>query len=100
MEKETERYAMVTAKVWVGSALFRNEPEKFLLYRDSILKENSVSSEEMRKYLEIYQSKSEKYERFTEMVSEYVDSLCLINEKLLSVDSMLDIDSVEGEPGS
>jgi len=100
MEKETELYALVTAKVWLGSALFRNEPEKYLLYRDSILKENSVSSEEMKKYLEMYRSKSEKYEIFTDKVSEYVDSLCLINEIPFTKDSTLDFDSVQVDTGS
>ena len=99
MEKDADLYALVTAKVWVASAWFRNEPDKFISFRDSILKESAVSSEEMKQYFEIYRSKSEKYEHFTEKVKEFVDSLSLINEMPFTKDSILDIDSVISEAG-
>ena len=45
--EEDRELALVTAHVWVATAYFRDEPEKYLEYRDSILAAHDLTKEEM-----------------------------------------------------
>jgi hypothetical protein len=70
-----QKYALVTAQVWVATAEYRKDPDRFLAYRDSLLQAHSVSSEELEKYLKQYESHPEDYDLFTRLVQIYIDSL-------------------------
>jgi len=76
--QQVQRYALVTAQVWIATAKFRSEPERFIAYRDSLLKVHSLSEERMQNYLEQYKKHPERYDLFTRLVKQYVDSLSAI----------------------
>lgn len=78
--ERTENMARTTAEVWVAAAEFHDEPEAFLSWRDSVLALKGLSKEEMQKYLDRYEKKSEEYLRFTRLVSYYVDSIVAVSE--------------------
>ena len=67
--------ALITAKLWFAQTKFRNDPKKFIAYRDSLLSTTGVSSEDMQLYLNKYQEKPEQYLEFTKWVDYYIDSL-------------------------
>jgi hypothetical protein len=74
-ENMADRYALVTAHVWVASVQYRNNPGRFMELRDSILASENLSNEKMFEYLDIYRKRPEKYKYFTERVNQLVDSL-------------------------
>lgn len=80
-DRLSREQALITARVWYLSARFREEPQTFLILRDSLLVESGVTTEQMHKYLELYNDRPEKYEQFTRLVSYYVDSLCELGHK-------------------
>ncbi|MEW5994631.1 MAG: hypothetical protein AB1744_09565 [Candidatus Zixiibacteriota bacterium] len=88
-ERQTQERARVTARVWVATALYSDNPERFLEYRDSLLAAHKLSVDEMHRYLERYRSRSEKYELFVTLVSQYVDSILAI-ESARTADSIVD----------
>ena len=71
----SKEHALVTAKVWYASARFRDDPERFEDYRDTILAEANLSKDQMYQFLELYKNKPVNYEVFAHWVSYYVDSL-------------------------
>jgi hypothetical protein len=73
--REVQRYALATAQIWLEAARYRNEPEKFIKQRDSILHEHSLSVEQIRNYLSRHEKRPEAYELFIKMVNQYIDSL-------------------------
>lgn len=83
VEKETtDRYALVTAQVWVARARFRNDSTQFLAYRDSLLAAETVSIDEIREFGRIYEEEAEVYHKFSKKVSRCVDSLVRIEDSL------------------
>ena len=68
-------HALVTAKIWYASAVFKDEPEKFEIYRDTVLSDANLSKEQMHQFLELYRDRPVNYEVFAHWVSYYVDSL-------------------------
>jgi hypothetical protein len=76
---QDERKALITAKVWVASAVYRDDPERFLAYRDSLLKAEDVSEKDMIGYLQAYGNKTERFNNFTWLVQQYVDSLSVMD---------------------
>jgi len=77
--QQVQRYALITAQVWIATAEFRSEPERFMAYRDSLLTAHSLSKERIRNYFEQYKNHPERYDLFTRLVKQYVDSLSAIN---------------------
>ncbi|MFH2047986.1 MAG: hypothetical protein ABIJ12_00950 [bacterium] len=78
----SKEHALVTAKVWYASARFKDEPEKFENYRDTVLAEAGLSKEQMYQFLEIYKKVPVNYEVFAHWVSYYVDSLYEIGQSI------------------
>jgi hypothetical protein len=79
-EARTEHMALVTARVWVGSAEYYSEPQAFLSWRDSVLAVEGVSKEAIRRYMERYEDKPEQYLQFTKLVDYFVDSIVAVSE--------------------
>ena len=71
----SKEHALVTAQVWYASARFKDDPERFENYRDTILAEANLSKEQMYQFLELYKNTPINYEVFAHWVSYYVDSL-------------------------
>ena len=76
---QDERKALITAKVWVASTVYRDDPGRFLAYRDSLLKAEGVSDKDMSGYLQAYGDKTERFNNFTWLVQQYVDSLSVMD---------------------
>ncbi len=74
-EAEDRRRALVTAQIWVASAHDRADPNKFLAWRDSVLKANNISKEEMVRYVESFQKDYPRATSFARLANRYVDSL-------------------------
>jgi hypothetical protein len=74
-EQTLRRHALVTARVWVARARYRDDPEGFAAYRDSLLDANGLTSAQIRDYLARAEEQPEQSEDFVSLVSEYVDSL-------------------------
>lgn len=68
-------HAEVTAKLWLASAYYRTDTERFIMYRDSILGQAGLSLKEANEYLDVYRGESEQYRSFVQNVAQLVDSL-------------------------
>lgn len=75
-----EKYAPVTARVWVASALYRNDPDRFIACRDSLLEAEGVSAEQLQEYIADYAKSPEQYKLFTHLAKRMVDSLVQIEQ--------------------
>ncbi len=73
--EERKRLAMVTARVWVGAADYRQDPDRYLSWRDSLLGAEGLSKDSLQVFLRRYQDKPAGYEDYARLVSYYVDSL-------------------------
>jgi len=93
--QQAVRQALVTAQVWIATAKYRLEPERFIAYRDSLLKAHSLSMEKMQDYIDRYKNRPEEYDLFTRLVNQYVDSLSAIEMELLQGDTTVKGDSIE-----
>ena len=76
------KHALVTAQIWLATARFRDNPEQYIVFRDSVLSANGLSTEQMFAYLEQNREHPEKYHPFSEAVKTYVDSLYRIEDSL------------------
>jgi len=45
--RQDREIARLTARVWLASAVFREHPDKYIVYRDSVLAANKISTEQM-----------------------------------------------------
>jgi hypothetical protein len=86
--RQAQKHALVTAQVWVASARLRNEPQRFITYRDSLLTAYGLSKELIQAYLDRYKNQPEKYEDFANLVKWYVDSLSAVEIKPIRADSI------------
>ena len=91
--QQAVRHALVTAQAWIATAKYRLEPERFIAYRDSLLKAHSLSKERMQDYIDRYKNHPEEYDLFTRLVNQYVDSLSAIEMELLQSDTAVKGDS-------
>ncbi len=73
--EQSSRYALVVAQAWVASARLRDDPDGYAAFRDSLLAVDSLSVDQFHEYLDQYRDRPEKYERFTRLIQQFVDSL-------------------------
>ncbi len=93
-DSEEQRIAQVTAQVWVATATWRDDPESYIAYRDSLLQASDVSVESLYEYLERYERRPEQYLPFALKVSRYVDSLARIQDSIIKGDTVSVEDTV------
>jgi len=93
--QEQDRVALVTAQVWIATAKYRNEPERFIQYRDSLLKASGVKREEVFGFLERTGDPPEELLPFARRVQWLVDSLYRIEDSVLKVAERQARDSAE-----
>lgn len=72
---DAERYALVTAKVWLASAQYRDDPGRFSAVRDSLLAASDLSRAKVDEYLKLYDARPEAYSSYVRLVKKYIDSL-------------------------
>lgn len=80
-----DRYALVTAQIWVASAKHRANPEEFLRVRDSLLEADSLTSDDLRAFVAADSGQAEKLTPFMSLVQQYVDSLMDVEDSLLLI---------------
>jgi hypothetical protein len=78
-----DHLALVTARVWVGTALYHDNPDRYIAYRDSILEAENVARADMFAWLNRYENQPERYLPFTHKVQYYVDSLAGVQDSLV-----------------
>jgi len=79
--QETE-YALVTAKIWVASALNRHDPERYITVRDSILADYSVTGEMIKQFIRRYEDHRKDPVPFSVKVEDFIDSLIRIEDSV------------------
>ena len=92
---EEAKLALATAQVWVATALYRDDPERYLAYRDSLLEANDVPRDKVFAFLEKRESRAEELLPFTQTVKRLVDSLSRIQNALLREEKIRLADSVK-----
>ena len=80
---EADRISQVFAEVWVASGTYRDNPEKFIAYRDSLLAAKGVKRADIDKYIKAHSDETEIYYDFTRTVSDKVDSMYRIIDSVL-----------------
>ena len=93
-EEQQQKYALVTAQVWVASATYRDNPDSFLSYRDSLLHSNDLTTDSLDRFLEDYSSEPETLKPFARMVKAAVDSLVAIEDSLSDLSDQATADTV------
>ena len=91
---EEEQLAQVTAQVWVATALFRDDPEAYLAYRDSVLDAGGVPRDKVFAFLESRQNEAEQLLPLAQRVKQLVDSLAYIQDSLFREERIRLADSV------
>lgn len=92
---EEEQLVLVTAQVWVATALYRDDPERYLAYRDSLLETNDVPRDRVFAFLENRQNEAEELLPFARRVQQLVDSLSRVQDSLLREEKIRAADSAE-----
>lgn len=90
LQKRADRYAHIVAQLWVGTAKYRQVPEQYNQFRDSLLTANDITEDEIRTFQRRYADQPEEYMYFAEKLKLVVDSL------VLEVDSIIDADEPWG----
>jgi len=73
--RQAELHADITARVWMASAYYRNNPDLFHKFRDSLLARRNVTKDQVDLYLKRYEEEPEKYLLYAQLVKRKVDSL-------------------------
>ncbi len=82
-EELSQKYALVTAQSWLATAKFKDEPEKYIAFRDSLLAAQNITTVEIESFLSEYKEEAEKYIGYAGFVKFYVDSLAAIEDSIL-----------------
>ena len=83
---DEEKYALLTAQVWVASAKYRNEPEKYLAYRDSLLTASNLDNKKALDFIDKYEKRADELVNFASLVSQFTDSLINIEDSLSKIE--------------
>lgn len=78
----SETASLITAKAWIASARLRDEPDRYIQYRDSLLDASGISAEDLQKFLQRFSDEPENNAEFAQQVKLKVDSLYKIEEVL------------------
>lgn len=81
--REEERIGAVIAKVWLGSATYRKSPDQFIAYRDSVLKADKVTRDDINAYISNHSGQTDLYFDFAKVIGGKVDSLYAIQDSIV-----------------
>jgi hypothetical protein len=93
-QKEAEKFAHITAQIWVATARYNDNPERYRQFRDSLLSAENISKDDLNDYLNAYQKSPEKYLLFVTAVNVKIDSIAGRQDSLLNPRDGLAADSV------
>ncbi len=82
---EEKQVALITAQAWIGTARFRDNPDQYLVWRDSLLQAHSITRGELNGFLTNYESEQEEFLAFANRVKGLVDSLAVIEDSLIEM---------------
>ena len=77
---EADRLGSVVAQVWIGTAKYRHDPARYIVWRDSLLKAHGVTRDELEAYAAKHADATQEYYDFSMIVSRKVDSLYRIED--------------------
>jgi len=80
--QEQDRVALVTAQAWIATAKYRNAPERYIAYRDSLMAASGVSRDQVLGFLESAGDPPEEILPFARQVHKLVDSLFRIEDSV------------------
>lgn len=80
---EADRLGSVVAEVWIGTAKYRNDPARYIAWRDSLLKAHGVTREELQAYVAKHADETKEYYDFSMIVARKVDSLYRIEDSVV-----------------
>ncbi|RKX24092.1 MAG: hypothetical protein DRP45_08975 [Candidatus Zixiibacteriota bacterium] len=93
-ESQTDRTALITARVWIATAEYQDDPDGFIQYRDSLLEAEDITPDQLFAWLEQYKGRPERSLQFTQRIQHYVDSLYQVEEARLKAEDAAVSDSV------
>lgn len=82
-QDEIQRISQAVAEVWIGSATYRAEPDKFVAFRDSLISAKGLTLTEIEGYVKARESSDEISLLFSQTVSNKVDSMYRIIDSTL-----------------
>lgn len=74
-ERMAQEYALVTAQVWLATAVYRDDNAEFLRARDSLFAAAGLTMDELESYLQEHRSRPEFYTPYVRLIKTYFDSL-------------------------
>lgn len=92
---DEKRYAHITAQAWIGSMKYRDNPDLYIAFRDSLLEANNLSNDSLKIFIESYRSKAEYLVLMSSYIKNDVDSILHLDDSLKSIaDSIALVDSL------
>ncbi len=82
-EELSQKFALITAQSWLATAKFKDEPEKYIAFRESLLVARNTTIDEIESFLSVYKEEAEKYVGYAGFVKFYVDSLVAIEDSII-----------------
>ena len=78
----SRKYALITAQSWIETAKFKDEPEKYIAFRESLIVAQKTTIDEIESFLSEYKEEAEKYVTYAGFLKFYVDSLVAIEDSI------------------
>lgn len=74
-QDEIALVGQAVAEVWIGSATYRAEPDKFIAFRDSLIKAKGLTLDDIESYIKSRESNDDAAYLFAQTVSQKIDSM-------------------------
>ena len=94
-EAQMQKVSLAVAQIWIGSATYRDQPEKFLVFRDSLLKADGITQNEIDAYVKNREVDPDDSYLFSQTVSRKVDSIYRIIDSTLRANRPPDTSTVK-----
>ena len=98
-QAEDERLSLAVAKIWIATALYRDNPARYAEFRDSVLNANDLTQDDLFDYVRKYNGEEEEILSFTQMVKHKVDSLYVLEIQRIDREEAMK-DSLTSKPPS
>lgn len=95
IEAEDRAIAEVVSQVWLAGAEFRNNPERFLQFRDSLMESAGLTKTKLLDYVTRVDDPGRRAE-FVTVLSQAIDSLVELQLADSLSDSPLPVDTLAG----